>query len=257
MCVPAWGDAPETGSIEVAVEDAAGGALPGVTVGLESDRGSRVAVTDEQGRYRFALLLPGDYEVEASLEGFGRQSQAVRVESGVRKVVDLRLALATEETVQVVAEAALVDKYQVGAASAVNQINVTGIDAPTDILLVGLLVGDRFAATNDELGEELLSAGWGWSITNTMFLEARAFVDPESGQPFTAINRYGRGPQDQSARCASSQTSGYSRETGRKHIAQSSMPGSAHRRRRDHRGPRPGRGGRGADRSSRRRDDGR
>lgn len=55
------------------VEDSSGAVLAGVTVLASSVQllgGPRATVTDSRGRYRFPVLAPGEYVIEASLAGF-------------------------------------------------------------------------------------------------------------------------------------------------------------------------------------------
>ena len=63
----------ERGVIGGTIADAQGGVLPGVTVtGRNVDTGaSRTIVTEADGRFRLAGLIPGRYEVKAELQGFG------------------------------------------------------------------------------------------------------------------------------------------------------------------------------------------
>ena len=61
-----------TGTVSGAIEDANGGALPGVTVTMRNVDTSlvRSAVTDENGRFVVAGIPVGRYEVRAELSGF-------------------------------------------------------------------------------------------------------------------------------------------------------------------------------------------
>src|SRR5690349_7802002 len=61
----------QRGSIEGVVKDAQGGVLPGVTVEARSGgSGVLTATANETGNFRFPSVLPGTYEVSASLAGF-------------------------------------------------------------------------------------------------------------------------------------------------------------------------------------------
>jgi hypothetical protein len=104
-----------SGSIDGTVRDhSSGEPLPGVTVGVRSDAlvsGTRVAVTDAGGRYRFPSLPPGIYSVEAALAGFqsARQND-VRVSIGQTISVNIPLMMATlSEEITIIAEAPRVD----------------------------------------------------------------------------------------------------------------------------------------------------
>src|SRR5262245_6872405 len=62
-----------TGSITVRATDASGALIPGVEVTISSPAmigGTRTAVTDEQGTYRFTELVVGTYRVTFTLSGF-------------------------------------------------------------------------------------------------------------------------------------------------------------------------------------------
>ncbi len=59
--------------IEGKVSDESGGVMPGVTVTVASPAlqgGARTTVTDAEGRYRFAALPAGNYQVTFELAGF-------------------------------------------------------------------------------------------------------------------------------------------------------------------------------------------
>src|SRR5262245_36281561 len=62
-----------TGSMTVRATDASGALIPGVEVSISSPAmigGTRTAVTDEQGTYRFTELVVGTYRVTFTLSGF-------------------------------------------------------------------------------------------------------------------------------------------------------------------------------------------
>ena len=67
-----------TGSIQGAVKDEQGGALPGASVTLSGSKGARSAVSDASGNYRFPAVDPGRYAITAELAGFaGKRSENV------------------------------------------------------------------------------------------------------------------------------------------------------------------------------------
>ncbi|HEX2254323.1 MAG TPA: TonB-dependent receptor [Thermoanaerobaculia bacterium] len=117
---------PTTGSLTGSVSDADGGALPGVTITLTSPQligGPKVAVSDQNGRFRFDLLPPGQYSLLASLEGFDAVEASQRVPLGGEAQVRLQLGLAAFEgdTVQVVAETPLLDQTDAGTGETFTQ----------------------------------------------------------------------------------------------------------------------------------------
>ena len=103
----------ETGAIDGVVIDEERLPLPGVTVTLTSPNliGTRSAVTDTEGKYRFPSLPPGVYTVKAELPGFATTvRENIRVSTTVRLTVDVTLKAATlEEEVTVIAVSPTVD----------------------------------------------------------------------------------------------------------------------------------------------------
>src|SRR5262245_52610344 len=62
-----------TGSMTVRATDASGALIPGVEISITSPAmigGTRTAVTDEQGTYRFTELVVGTYRATFTLSGF-------------------------------------------------------------------------------------------------------------------------------------------------------------------------------------------
>ncbi len=114
---PAIAVAQETrGSIEGAIKDSTGGALPGVTVIAKqlSTNTTFTAVTDSTGVYRFPALAPGGYTISATLSGFNPATQD-RIEIVVGQILRVNLTMnvagiAVSETVR--AEAPIVDVKQ-------------------------------------------------------------------------------------------------------------------------------------------------
>jgi outer membrane receptor protein involved in Fe transport len=113
MLAPLPALAQATGQINGLVSDSSGGVLPGVTVEATNTGtgATRTAVTGADGLYTIPLLVPGNYTVKASLQGF-RTSQR----DGVRVTVSetARVAFQLEvgqlsETITVNAEATLVE----------------------------------------------------------------------------------------------------------------------------------------------------
>ena len=121
MAGSAVADGPETGLVSGVVTDASGAPLPGVSVTITGDRGEKATVTEEDGTYRFALLVPGSYIVKAELEGMGTADETVQVTAGQRSDVDLTLKLETAETITVTSEAPMVDKFNVTAGATMHE----------------------------------------------------------------------------------------------------------------------------------------
>src|SRR3977135_1438366 len=75
LATPAF--AQTTGQIIGRVGDAQGGVLPGVPVSATSPQlqGTRTAITDSTGTFRFPTLPPGTYSIKVSLSGFQDAAQ--------------------------------------------------------------------------------------------------------------------------------------------------------------------------------------
>ena len=119
----------QRGSIEGVVKDSSGAILPGVTVEARSGgAGVLTAVTNETGNFRFPSVLPGVYEVSATLAGFKPAKIGdVEVKLGSVKSVEFNLQLATvSENVTVTAESPIVDVKSSGKSTNIRaeQVNL-------------------------------------------------------------------------------------------------------------------------------------
>ena len=117
----AFSQSKDTGSIQGIVFDQENVPLPGVTVTLTSPSlmGTRTAVTDTSGLYRFPALPPGMYQVKAQLQGFKTYIQEnIRLQTTIRLTIDIIMTQSTvEEEVMVVAQAPTVDTKSTETAS--------------------------------------------------------------------------------------------------------------------------------------------
>jgi hypothetical protein len=96
------------------VTDDTGALLPGVTVEAASPaliEGSRVAVTDGQGRYSIEALRPGTYRVTFTMQGFSRVVRdGIELVTNFTAPVSVQMKVgAVEETITVTGQSPLVD----------------------------------------------------------------------------------------------------------------------------------------------------
>src|SRR5512136_2776836 len=93
----------QTGSVTGVVTDATGGVLPGATVTIRSATGAtQSTVTDQAGRYTFANLAPGPYDVTIELAGFAKQTTKVAVAAGQPVSTEVKLQISAQaESIQV------------------------------------------------------------------------------------------------------------------------------------------------------------
>ena len=108
--------APATAQSAIAgqVTDDTGALLPGVTVEAASPaliEGSRVAVTDGQGRYTIEALRPGSYRVTFTMQGFSRiVRDGIELVTNFTAPVSVQMKVgAVEETITVTGQSPLVD----------------------------------------------------------------------------------------------------------------------------------------------------
>ena len=86
----------QTGNLYGTVVDNQGQALPGVTVTLTGQGAPQVQVTNAQGQFRFLMLSPGSYQVEAQLEGFTTVEKPVQINVGRNTEIEITLQPAIE-----------------------------------------------------------------------------------------------------------------------------------------------------------------
>src|SRR5450759_3620615 len=101
-----------TGDIEGTISDSNGAPLPGASVEIKSSalQGTRTAVTDAAGRFRFPVLPSGLYTVTAGLSGFGKVERTnVRVSLGATATLPITLSVSVKEEIVVTGEAPVVD----------------------------------------------------------------------------------------------------------------------------------------------------
>jgi carboxypeptidase family protein len=176
----------QTATLTGTITDTSGAVLPGVTVTVSGESvigGSRTAVTDPSGTYRFPALPPGDYKVTAELAGFKVHSQTVRLQLGQTITIDARLEVGgITDTVEVRAEPPVVD---VKSSSAQKNL-------PTDIL-ENIPISSRFGP-----GAVLLASGVnptnysaygsGGSSSNAYMIDGVDVSDPEGGTIWVFAN---------------------------------------------------------------------
>jgi hypothetical protein len=117
-----------TSSIVGRVADESGGVLPGTTVEAAGPalQGTRVTVTDAQGRYRLTLLPPGAYTVTFNLAGFAKETQTgVAVALGRETNLNADLHPSTKVEATVTSEASPIELASSGVGTSLDQRAVT------------------------------------------------------------------------------------------------------------------------------------
>lgn len=120
--------------IEVIAQDESQAFLPGVTVTVtRPDTGfTQNSVTDATGVVRFVALQPGTYTISAELSGFSTVNQegvTLRVGQMARLTVTLKVG-GVSETVNVTAEAPLVDIYKTDSSTNIIPEQIESLPTP-------------------------------------------------------------------------------------------------------------------------------
>lgn len=113
------------GSVRGYVKDPQGGVLPGVTITLRSPTVPTPVsgVSDQQGFFRLVDLMPGDYRLEAELQGFAKYVRdPVAVRAGLNIALDIEMSIgALEQVIEVKAETPLLETQR-----ATTSVNISG-----------------------------------------------------------------------------------------------------------------------------------
>jgi hypothetical protein len=121
---PVFAQGETTSAIGGSINDPTGAAMPGVTVTVASRETGlqRTAKTDNEGRYNFPQLRPGNYSVKVQAEGFEQQQyENVVAGLGQRQTVNFTLKIAQSKlTVEVTGEAPLIDPENANTATTLN-----------------------------------------------------------------------------------------------------------------------------------------
>ena len=126
----AFGQTQTTGDMVGTVTDATGAVVPRATVTIKySDTNeSRTAVTNERGEYRFSLLNPGEYAIEAHSTGLQSKTQKFTLLVGQVATINLSLAVeGTQEVVEVQAEAAILQTENANLSTGFSTSQVTNL----------------------------------------------------------------------------------------------------------------------------------
>ncbi|MBI4481832.1 MAG: TonB-dependent receptor [Acidobacteria bacterium] len=128
---PTLGQPTATGTIEGVITDETNAVIPGVTVRIRNveTNVTRELVTDQEGRYRAALLQPGEYEVVAELAGFSTvRRTGIRLEVGFTATVNITMKVSEiAAEVTVTGTAPITEPERVEYTSAVPQVAVENL----------------------------------------------------------------------------------------------------------------------------------
>lgn len=142
------------------VNDATGGALPGVQVEITGAalQQARTAITEASGEYRLPSLPPGVYQITYSLPGFQSEIQhGVTLPVGFTARIDVTLKVgAVEESVQVTGQSPLIDTTTSVSSSTLNRATLDAVPTTRSIYEAAYMApGVRPTNTPDVGGSQL------------------------------------------------------------------------------------------------------
>ena len=183
---PALAQIGQVATLTGTVSDTSGAILPGVTVTVSSQSligGSRTAVTDENGIYRFPALPPGTYEVKFELSGFRIVTQEAHLQLGQTITSDAKLEVGgLQESVTVVGAASTVDIKSSGAQKNLGTAILENVPISTRFGPAAMLLASGVNPNNYS------SYGSGQSSSNNYMLDGVDVGDPEGGTIWVFVN---------------------------------------------------------------------
>ena len=189
LCVllPALAHAQATADIRGRVLDQQGSAAPGVTVVIRNQETGtfRETVTGAEGGYLIASVVPGRYEVRATLAGFKNFVQPdVLLEVGKTTVVDVRLEVGgVEQAVTVTADAPIVNTTSKEIGGNVTQAEMASLPSfnRNFISYISLLPGIVPTIATDSFGADSIEVNGQDSRNNNYTLDGANNVDDFNG----------------------------------------------------------------------------
>ena len=178
------------------ITDAQGGVLPGVTVTLRNVESgtTRTTVTEAEGEYRMAGLLPGRYDLKAELQGFGvKEVPALTLTIGRAVQMNLTLALqGVQESVTVTGEAPVVDTSTTTVATVVTQEQIEMLPiASRQAGGLALLLPGTQLPTGTRRARPTVGAGGANANLTTSYVDGGNNQLYNSGQEFLEVPQSG------------------------------------------------------------------
>src|SRR6266699_5869510 len=176
-----------TAQIGGTVKDQSGALLPGVQVtATQTATGfARSTVTNEMGAYTLTELPVGPYKLEGALSGFRTFVQSgIVLQVGSSPVMNISLEVGqVTETIEVQANAALVETRQTGIGQVIDNVRV--LELPLNarnvqqlIVLSGNAVGGGVFGTNRGYPTDIISVAGGLNNGLTYLLDGASHNDP-------------------------------------------------------------------------------
>lgn len=164
----------QTGNLYGTVSDNQGEPLPGVTVTVTGIGAPKVQITNAEGQFRFLGLDPGQYKLDAALEGFSTvEYPNVDIRVGRNTSLTVTLSPAVEDVITVTSESPLLDERKLGTGTTVTSVELEKIPSSRDPWALlnqapGVQV-DRINVGGNESGQQSVFVGTGASSNDNSF----------------------------------------------------------------------------------------
>lgn len=178
-----------TGVFSGAIVDAQGGVLPGVTVTLRNAEtgATRTIATEADGRYRFAGLQPGRYELKAELSGFAPADitdLTLNVGAEIRRDITMSLS-GVQESLTVTGQSPVVEttKSEVSAVVTQQQIEALPVGDRQAVSLSLLLPGTGADTTRPRRNNANIGAGGIAIFSSNFMVDGTSNMSSKAGEP--------------------------------------------------------------------------
>ncbi|MEO8359623.1 MAG: carboxypeptidase regulatory-like domain-containing protein [Vicinamibacteria bacterium] len=175
-----------TGNVYGKVTDESGLILPGVSVSITGESGTRTAISGSSGEFHFLNLDYGTYTVKTSLQGFASSSRSFRVVTGQNIELTMSMKIGTlTDVVDVSGEAPLIDAQKRGTGAVISNEQLKDVPNSRDPWGVlrnvpGALI-DRVNIAGNENGQQANVAGKGSSSADKVWtLDGMVITDMSS-----------------------------------------------------------------------------
>ena len=124
-----------TGDVAGVVTDPSGAVVPNVSLTIKNlaNGDTKTATTGKAGEFRFPLLRPGTYTLEATASGFSKSEKQVAVDLGQVATVKIQLGVQSQTQVVEVSESLeLLQSENANLATTFNQNQVSNLPNPGD-----------------------------------------------------------------------------------------------------------------------------
>jgi hypothetical protein len=190
-----------SGVIAGTIRDAQGGVLPGVSLTLRNAEigVTRTAVSEGDGTYRFAGLVPGRYGLGTELSGFSTSEiNDIAITVGLELRRDITMAVqGVQETLAVTGNASVIETTSTAVAAVVTQEQIDSLPIANrqPIGLALLLPGTSMDTTTVRRSQASVGAGGSSNVNNMYYLDGGFNLTPLIGQqalevPQSAIREF-------------------------------------------------------------------